>query len=91
MRAHIASGLARQEIYIGNWAAGLDLTQLAFTATEALTPNAIAMLHTVKALAYARKLDAPNTASVSVLPSTPTSLTQSRKIRPGSATLPSQT
>jgi hypothetical protein len=58
MRAHVASGLARQEIYIGNWAAGLDLTQLAFTATEALTPNAIAMLHTVKALAYARKLDA---------------------------------
>ncbi|HEY2765276.1 MAG TPA: helix-turn-helix transcriptional regulator [Pseudonocardiaceae bacterium] len=57
IRAHVASGLARQEIHTGNWADGLELTQLGFTATDALTPNAIAMLHTVKALAYARKLD----------------------------------
>ncbi|MGH3795603.1 MAG: hypothetical protein ACRDSP_12005 [Pseudonocardiaceae bacterium] len=57
IRAHVASGLARQEIHAGNWADGLELTQLGFTATNALTPNAIAMLHTVKALAYARKLD----------------------------------
>ncbi|MGH3928060.1 MAG: hypothetical protein ACRDTT_35220, partial [Pseudonocardiaceae bacterium] len=58
MRAWVASGLARQEIYVGNWASGLELIQLAFTAGDALVPNAIADLHTVKALAYARKLDA---------------------------------
>jgi DNA-binding XRE family transcriptional regulator len=57
MRAWIASGLARQELYRGDSAAGLELTQLAFTAGDALTPNAIADLHTVKALAYARKQD----------------------------------
>ncbi|HEU0129351.1 MAG TPA: hypothetical protein VFQ48_12205, partial [Pseudonocardiaceae bacterium] len=57
MRAWIASGLARQEIYLGHWPAGLELTQLAFTASDALTPNALADLHTVKALAYARKQD----------------------------------
>jgi transcriptional regulator with XRE-family HTH domain len=57
VRAHVASGLARQEIHAGNWAGGLELTQLALTAIDTLTPNAIAMLHTVKALAYARKLD----------------------------------
>ncbi len=57
MRACVASGLARQEIYLGNWAGGLELIQLAFTAGDVLTPNAIADLHTVKALAYARKLD----------------------------------
>ncbi|MFN2495125.1 MAG: helix-turn-helix domain-containing protein [Pseudonocardiaceae bacterium] len=58
MRSWVASGLARQEIYVGNWSSGLELVQLAFTAGDALTRNAIAELHTVKALAYARKLDA---------------------------------
>lgn len=58
VRAHVASGLARQEIHVDNWAGGLELTQLAFTAMDALTPNAMAMLYTVKALAYARKRDA---------------------------------
>ncbi|MGH3925997.1 MAG: hypothetical protein ACRDTT_24590, partial [Pseudonocardiaceae bacterium] len=57
MRAWVASGLARQEIQDDNWADGLELIQLAFTAGEVLTPNAIAMLHTWKALAYARKRD----------------------------------
>lgn len=37
---------------------GLELTQLASTATDAFTPNAMAMLHTVNALGYARKQDA---------------------------------
>lgn len=36
MRANVASGLARQEIRKGNWAAGLDLTQPA-TTTPPLT------------------------------------------------------
>lgn len=57
MRACVASDLARQEIYIGNWADGLELIQLALTANEALTPNIVADLNTVKALAYARKRD----------------------------------
>ncbi|MGQ0779400.1 MAG: helix-turn-helix domain-containing protein [Pseudonocardiales bacterium] len=60
IRANVASSLARQEIYIGNWAGGLELTQLAFTAHNALTPNEIADLHTVNALAYARKRDIAN-------------------------------
>ena len=58
MRAFVACGLALQEIRTGNWAGGLDLTQLAFTATNALTPNTIAKLHIVNALGYARKQDA---------------------------------
>lgn len=57
MRANVASGLARQEIRQGNWAAGLELTQLALIAGDALTPNAIADLHIVNAFAYARKRD----------------------------------
>jgi len=57
MRANVASGLARQEIRRGNWAAGLELTQLTLTAGDALTPNAIADLHIVNAFAYARKRD----------------------------------
>ncbi|MGH4017590.1 MAG: helix-turn-helix domain-containing protein, partial [Pseudonocardiaceae bacterium] len=57
MRACVASGLARREIYRGNWAGGLELTQLAFTAGDALTPNAVVDLHTVNALACARKRD----------------------------------
>jgi hypothetical protein len=57
MRACVASGLARREIYADNWAGGLELIQLAFTAGNALSPNAIADLHTVSALAYARKQD----------------------------------
>ncbi|MGH3905501.1 MAG: helix-turn-helix transcriptional regulator [Pseudonocardiaceae bacterium] len=57
VRAHVASCLARQEILVGNWAGGLELIQLAFTAGDALTSNAIADLHTVKALAYARNRD----------------------------------
>ena len=57
MRACVASGMARREIHRGNWQGGLELTQLAFTAGEALTPNAVADLHTVQALAYARKRD----------------------------------
>lgn len=60
IRANVASSLARQEIHIGNWAGGLELTQLAFTANNALTSNEIADLHTVNALAYARKLDTAN-------------------------------
>jgi hypothetical protein len=58
IRAFIACGMASQEIHIGNWAGGLDLTQLAFTATNALTPNTRAMVHTVNAVGYARKQDA---------------------------------
>ena len=57
VRAFVACGLARQEIHTGNWAGGLELTQLASTAAEVFTPNAIAMLHTVKAFGYARKGD----------------------------------
>jgi len=57
MRACVASGLARREIYTDNWAGGLELIQLAFTAGDALSPNAVADLHTVSALAYARKQD----------------------------------
>lgn len=57
MRACVASGMARREIHRGNWKDGLELTQLAFTAGDALTPNAVADLHTVQALAYARKHD----------------------------------
>ncbi len=58
VRAFVACGLARQEIHTGNWTGGLELTELASTATAAFTPNAIAMLHTVKAFGYARKQDA---------------------------------
>jgi len=58
IRAFIACGMASQEIHIGNWVGGLDLTQLAFTATNALTPNTKAMVHTVNAVGYARKQDA---------------------------------
>ncbi|MGH3975170.1 MAG: helix-turn-helix transcriptional regulator, partial [Pseudonocardiaceae bacterium] len=58
IRAFVACGLARQEIHTGNWKNGLELAQLASTATDAFTPNAIAMLHTVKAFGYARKQDA---------------------------------
>lgn len=58
LRAFVACGLARQEIHTGNWAGGLELTQLASTATEVFTPNAIAILHTVKAFGYAGKGDA---------------------------------
>jgi hypothetical protein len=50
--------LASQEIRTGNWAGGLDLTQLASTAAKAFTPNMTAMLHMVNALGYARKHDA---------------------------------
>lgn len=57
VRAHIAACLARQEIQAGDWEAGLDLVQLALTAGEALPSNALADLHAVKALAYARKQD----------------------------------
>lgn len=57
MRACVASGMARREIHRGNWKNGLELTQLAFTAGDALTPNAVADLHTVRALAFARKHD----------------------------------
>ncbi|MGH3925732.1 MAG: hypothetical protein ACRDTT_23215, partial [Pseudonocardiaceae bacterium] len=57
IRANVASSLARQEIHVSNWAGGLELIQLAFTANNALTSNEIADLHTVNALAYARKLD----------------------------------
>ncbi|MBV9161067.1 MAG: helix-turn-helix domain-containing protein [Pseudonocardiales bacterium] len=58
VRGFIACGLALQEIHTGNWVEGLELTQLASTATDAFTPNAMAMLHTVKAFGYARKQDA---------------------------------
>ncbi|MGH3833363.1 MAG: hypothetical protein ACRDRS_23500 [Pseudonocardiaceae bacterium] len=57
IRAHVATGLARQEIHTGNPDAALELVQLAHTAADVLTPNAVSMLHTVKALAYARKPD----------------------------------
>lgn len=58
IRGFIACGLALQEIHTGNWAGGLELTQLASTATDAFTPNAMAMLYTVKALGCASKQDA---------------------------------
>ena len=57
MRAHVATGLARQEIATGRPDVALELVQLAHTAADALTPNAVSMLHAVKALAYARKSD----------------------------------
>lgn len=58
IRAHVATGLARQEIHLGNTEAALGLVQLAHSAADALPPNALSMLHTVKALAYAKKPDA---------------------------------
>jgi transcriptional regulator with XRE-family HTH domain len=57
IRAHVATGLARQEIHLGNPDGALELVQLAHTAADTLTPNAVAMLHAVKALAYAKKAD----------------------------------
>ena len=57
VRAWVASGLACREIHVGHWARGLEFTQLALTAGDALTPNGLAYLHAVKALAYARKHD----------------------------------
>ncbi len=57
IRAHVATGLARQEITVGNPDTALELVQLAQTAGDALTPNAVSMLHVVNALAYARKSD----------------------------------
>ncbi|MGH3718887.1 MAG: helix-turn-helix transcriptional regulator [Pseudonocardiaceae bacterium] len=57
IRAHVATGLARQEIHTGNPDAALELVQLAHTAADVLTPNAVSMLHAVKALAYAKKPD----------------------------------
>jgi transcriptional regulator with XRE-family HTH domain len=58
IRAHVATGLARQEIHMGNVDTALELVQLAHTAADTLTPNAVSMLHTVKALAYAKRPDA---------------------------------
>lgn len=57
IRAHVATGLARQEISAGNPDTGLELVQLAQSARDALSPNAVSMLHTVQALAYARVPD----------------------------------
>lgn len=58
IRAHVATGLARQEIHLGDTDTALELVQLAHTAADTLTPNAVSMLHTVKALAYGKKGDA---------------------------------
>jgi len=58
LRGYITMDLASQEIQTGNWSGGLDLTQLASTATSAFTPNMTAALHMVNALGYARKHDA---------------------------------
>lgn len=57
IRAHVATGLARQEIHLGNTDGALELVQLAHTAADTLTPNAVSMLHTVKALAYGKRGD----------------------------------
>ena len=57
IRAWVASGLARQEIQLGDWAGGLELVQLALTGGDALTPNAVADLHIVRARAHARQPD----------------------------------
>ncbi|HEU0088188.1 MAG TPA: hypothetical protein VFQ77_11170 [Pseudonocardiaceae bacterium] len=59
IRAWVASGLARQEIQLGDWAGGLELIQLARTGGDALTANALADLHIVTARAYARQPDTP--------------------------------
>ncbi len=58
IRAHVATGMARQEIHLGNTDTALELVQLAHTAADTLPPNAVSMLHAVKALAYAKKPDA---------------------------------
>ncbi|WP_157227670.1 hypothetical protein [Nocardia asiatica] len=58
MRAHVATGFARQEIHAGNIDGALDLVRLAQTGVDALTPNTISMLNTVKAMAYGRAGDA---------------------------------
>jgi hypothetical protein len=58
MQAHVATGFARQEIHAGNIEGALDLVRLAQTGIDALTPNTISMLHTVKAMAYGRAGDA---------------------------------
>lgn len=58
IRAHVVTGLARQEIHLGDADTGLALVQLAHTAADALSPNAVSMLQTVKALAYGKKGDA---------------------------------
>ena len=57
IRAHVATGLARQEIHLSNQDTALALVQLAHTAADVRTPNAVSMLHTVNALAYAKKPD----------------------------------
>lgn len=57
IRAHVATGLARQEIHLGNTDGALELVQLAHIAADTLTPNGVSMLHTVKALAYGKKGD----------------------------------
>lgn len=58
MLARLAAGLARQEITAGDPDTAVELVQLAHTANDALTPNAVSTLQAVKALAYARKSDA---------------------------------
>ncbi|MGH3898581.1 MAG: hypothetical protein ACRDTA_10055 [Pseudonocardiaceae bacterium] len=60
MRAHVATGFARLEVHAGDTEAALDLLQLAQTASDVLTPNGLAMLHTTKALAYGRAGDVAN-------------------------------
>jgi len=57
LRGSITMHLALQEIHTGNWIGGVELTQLASTASEAFTPNMMARLHTVNALGYAGKQD----------------------------------
>lgn len=54
---HVASGYARQEMYVGNVAGALELVRLARTSAGRLTPAARAMLEVVTAQAYARVPD----------------------------------
>jgi hypothetical protein len=52
--AHVATGYARQELYLGNAHVALDLIRLAQASADEQIPAAVSMLDVVKAQAYAR-------------------------------------
>ncbi|SHG23018.1 hypothetical protein SAMN05444320_10793 [Streptoalloteichus hindustanus] len=54
LRAKVLSSMARQEIWCGNWDAGLTLHDLALVRADRLTPTERAMLHTGRARALAK-------------------------------------
>jgi hypothetical protein len=55
---HVATGYARQELYIGNADGALELVRLAQASADQLTPTAMSMIDVVKAQAFARMPDA---------------------------------